>query len=127
MAWGNVNVGQKDIDASGYVSSELMGTAGGIATLNSEGKLTESQRPDIDAYTKAETESKISEAVSTHNTNTEAHSDIRATLSSLQTKIKTLEMKFSDVTDNAFTVDFDTLDDATVTGVWNEPQARVEF
>lgn len=127
MAWGNVNVGQKDVDASGYVSNELVGTPGGLATLDGDGILTASQRPTVDCYTKAQADAKISEAVSAHNSNTEAHSDIRTNITSLQAKMKQLEMKFSDVTANAFTVDFDTLDGVTITGVWNASQARIEY
>lgn len=125
---GTVNVGQAQNDMSGYVSSSQVGVPGGIATLNANGKLTASQVPDIDHYTQAQTDSAISTAVSAHNSNASAHSDIRQTISDLQAAVEALELKYdTDITDNAFTVTFGDLSAVTVTGVWNATLGRIEF
>jgi len=126
MAFGSVNVGQKTLDENEFINSALIGAANGIATLDADGKITASQRPDL-YYTREESDSNISEAIAAHNADEQAHSDIRATISAIQTALTKLGVKFSTVTGNEFTVDFDTLDGSEVTGVWNQPQARIEF
>lgn len=50
MAYGTVNVGQAQTDDSKYLTNEQVGTPSGLATLDANGKLTASQRPDVDAY-----------------------------------------------------------------------------
>ena len=46
----------------------------------------------------------------------------------METEVEARNLKFgTDVTDNAFSVTFSTLDDVIVTGVWNTAQARIEF
>ncbi len=129
MAMGNVNVGTPGVgDDSSFVKNNQIGVPGGIATLDADGHLTESQRPAVDAYTKAETDQHISAAVDTHNSADTAHGDIRASMAAMNANIKAIELKFStNVTKNPFSATFGSLDGLTVTGVWNVEQARVEF
>lgn len=128
MAYGTVNVGQAQAENNNYLTNEQVGVAGGLATLDGNGKLTESQRPDFDAYTKAQTDEKIDTAVDAHDASPTAHSDIRGTLATLEASVEAIELKFgANVTENPFTVTFATLNDVTVTGVWNTAQARIEF
>ncbi len=128
MAFGTVNVGQAQAENNNYLTNEQVGVAGGLATLDGDGKLTESQRPVIDAYTKAQTDGKIEGAVDTHDGSATAHPDIRGTMATLEAAVEAIELKFgTSVTENPFTVTFATLNDVTVTGVWNTAQARIEF
>lgn len=128
MALGTVNVGQSQVDGSNYLTQEQVGVSGGLATLDANGKLTASQRPDVDCYTQDQTDEKISDAVAAHNSDAAAHPEIRSSIDALEASVKALELKYgTDVTENAFTVSFGTLDDVTVTGVWNADQARIEF
>ena len=128
MAYGTVNVGQAQSENNNYLTNENVGVPGGLATLNASGELTESQRWEVDAYTKAQADQKVSDAVNTHNTSPTAHPDILAAVAALETEVDALNLKFgTDVTGNAFSVTFSTLDDVIVTGVWNTAQARIEF
>lgn len=129
MAMGNVNVGTPGVgDDSSFVKNNQIGVPGGIATLDADGHLTESQRPAVDAYTKAETDRRISAAVDAHNGAENAHSDIRASMAAMRGSIKAIELKFgTNVAKNPFSATFGSLDGLTVTGVWNAEQARVEF
>ncbi|MGN9096404.1 hypothetical protein [Flintibacter porci] len=128
MAYGTVNVGQAQAENNNYLTNEQVGVAGGLATLDGNGKLTESQRPVIDAYTKSQTDGKIEGAVDAHDASPTAHSDIRGTLATLEASVEAIELKFgANVTENPFTVTFATLNDVVVTGVWNTAQARIEF
>lgn len=127
MARGSLNTGE-GFDESEYLKAETLAAAGGVATLDGDGKLTESQRPAVDCYTKAETDGKISAAVSGHNAAEDAHAAIQNNVQSLLTKIKALELRVgTNVSGNAFTVEFNDLDDVTATGAWNTVQARIEF
>ena len=128
MAYGTVNVGQAQSENNNYLTNENVGVPGGLATLNASGELTESQRWEVDAYTKAQADQTVSDAVNTHNTSPTAHPDILAAVAALETEVEALNLKFgTDVTGNAFSVTFSTLDDVIVTGVWNTAQARIEF
>lgn len=128
MAFGIVNVGQAQSDNNSYLTNEQVGVAGGLATLDGNGKLTVSQRPEIDAYTKAQTEELIEEAVNAHDSASGAHPDIRSAMADMEASIHAIELKYgTSVTENPFTVSFGTLNDVTVTGVWNASQARIEF
>ena len=128
MAYGTVNVGQAQSENNNYLTNENVGVPGGLATLNASGELTESQRWEVDAYTKAQADQKVSDAVNTHNTSPTAHPDILAAVAALETEVEALNLKFgTDVTGNAFSVTFSTLDDVIVTGVCNTAQARIEF
>lgn len=108
--------------------ADTTGTPGGFATLDENGKLSESQRPEVDAYTKAKTEERISFAVADHNVSDTAHSDIRAANTKLRAEIDLLKLKYdTSISKNPFTVTFGSLDGLTVTGVWNADLARIEF
>ena len=66
--------------------------------------------------------------IDAHNADPEAHPPLRAAISGLNMRLSLLELMFNtDVTGNAFRVSFESLDGTAVTGVWNQPQARVEF
>ena len=130
MAYGNVNVAVPGVsnDESSYLKTEQAGAPGGIATLDADGHLTESQRWEVDGYKKAETDQKISSAVDAHNSADTAHGDIRASVAAMRGSINAIELKFgTNVTKNPFSATFSSLDGLTVTGAWNAEQARVEF
>ena len=129
MALGTVNVGTPGVDDdSSFVKNNQIGVPGGIATLDADGHLAESQRPAVDAYTKAQTDRRISSAVDAHNSAENAHGDIRASVAAMNASIKAIELKFgTNVTKNPFSATFGSLDGLTVTGVWNKNLARIEF
>lgn len=128
MAYGSFNAGPGKAPDEDVVRTNQIGVPGGIATLDADGHLTESQRPTVDAYTKAQTDLKISSAVDAHNSAENAHGDIRASVAAMNASIKAIELKFgTNVTKNPFSATFGSLDGLTVTGVWNAEQARVEF
>ncbi len=128
MAYGSFNAGPGKAPDEDVVRTNQIGVPGGIATLDADGHLTESQRPTVDAYTKAQTDQKISSAVDAHNSAENAHGDIRASVAAMNASIKAIELKFgTNVTKNPFSATFGSLDGLAVTGVWNAEQARVEF
>lgn len=128
MAYGSFNAGPGKAPDEDVVRTNQIGVPGGIATLDADGHLTESQRPTVDAYTKAQTDQKISSAVDAHNSAENAHGDIRASVAAMNASIKAIELKFgTNVTKNPFSATFGSLDGLTVAGVWNAEQARVEF
>lgn len=128
MAYGSFNAGPGKAPDEDVVRTNQIGVPGGISTLDADGHLTESQRPTVDAYTKAQTDQKISSAVDAHNSAENAHGDIRASVAAMNASIKAIELKFgTNVTKNPFSATFGSLDGLTVTGVWNAEQARVEF
>lgn len=128
MAYGSFNAGPGKAPDEDVVRTNQIGVPGGVATLDADGKLSESQRPTVDAYTKAQTDQKISSAVDAHNSAENAHGDIRASVAAMNASIKAIELKFgTNVTKNPFSATFSSLDGLTATGVWNAEQARVEF
>ena len=128
MAYGSFNAGPGKAPDEDVVRTNQIGVPGGIATLDADGHLTESQRPTVDAYTKAQTDQKISSAVDAHNSAENAHGDIRASVAAMNASIKAIELKFgTNVTKNPFSATFSSLDGLAVAGVWNAEQARVEF
>ena len=128
MAYGSFNAGPGKAPDEDVVRTDQIGVPGGIATLDADGHLTESQRPTVDAYTKAQTDQNISAAVDAHNSADTAHGDIRASVAAMNASIKAIELKFgTNVTKNPFSATFSSLEGLTVTGVWNADQARVEF
>lgn len=128
MAYGSFNAGPGKAPDEDVVRTNQIGVPGGIATLDADGHLTESQRPTVDAYTKAQTDQKISSAVDAHNSAENAHGDIRASVAAMNASIKAIELKFgTNVTKNPFSATFGSLDGLAVNGVWNAEQARVEF
>ena len=128
MAFGSVNVGQAKADDSKYIGSDRVGVPLGLATLGADGKVTKSQMPEIDAYTKRQTDDLVDGDVAAHNADASAHGDIRAAVASAEAAIKALELKYgTDITGNPFSVGFATLDGVVVTGVWNAALGRIEF
>ena len=116
MAYGSFNAGPGKAPDEDVVRTDQIGVPGGIATLDADGHLTESQRW------------RISAAVDAHNSAENAHGDIRASVAAMNASIKAIELKFgTNVTKNPFSATFGSLDGLTVTGVWNAEQARVEF
>jgi hypothetical protein len=128
MAYGTVNVGQAQTDDSKYLRTEQVGTPSGLATLDADGKLTESQRPDIDAYTRKQTDDLIDQDVATHNTDESSHGDIRASIAEIDAAVKNIELKYgTEIKKNPFSVGFADLSAVNVTGVWNASLGRIEF
>lgn len=81
-----------------------------------------------DAYTKEESDTLLADGIGTHNAHAEAHPAIQSSLSALDSRLATLELKYgTNVTGNSFDVDFVDLNDLVVTGVWNKDYARIEF
>lgn len=81
-----------------------------------------------DAYTKEESDDLLAAGVSTHNANKEAHPSILSSVSALDSRLATLELKYgTNVTGNSFNIDFADLTGLVVTGVWNKSYARIEF
>ena len=81
-----------------------------------------------DAYTKQESDEMLEEGITDHNTSEAAHPALLVTMSGLNSRLTTLELKWgTNVTGNAFEVTFASLTGLTVTGVWNESFARIEF
>ena len=101
--------------------------------------------PALDTVSRAEMESALAEhntngtshsdiralalnAVNEHNNSDTAHASIRVDLTGLDSRLKTLELKYgTNVTGSSFEVTFVTLTDVVVTGVWNEELGRIEF
>ena len=128
MAYGSFNAGPGKAPDEDVVRTNQIGVPGGVATLDADGKLSESQRPAVDAYTKAETDQRISAAMDAHNGAENAHSDIRASVAAMNASIKAIELKLSLIhISEPFSATFGSLDGLAVTGVWNAEQARVEF
>lgn len=128
MAYGSVNVGQEPANKKEYLTAEQVGVPGGLATLDANGKLTKPQRPDIDAYTKQQTNDLVNQKVVSHNDDESAHGDIRASIAAVDVAVKDLKLRYdTGITKNPFSVGFIDLDAVNVTGVWNESLGRIEF
>ena len=79
-------------------------------------------------YTKAISDQRLTEAVSTHNTDPAAHGDTRQRIADLEGEVAELEIIIGPAIDtNPFTATFSTLDGKVVTGVWNNTLGRIEF
>ena len=66
--------------------------------------------------------------IDAHNEDPEAHPYLRGLISGIDSRLSLLELMYNtDVSGNPFTVTFESLDGTAVTGVWNQPLARVEF
>lgn len=94
MAYGSFNAGPGMAPDEDVVRTDQIGVPGGIATLDADGHLTESQRWEVDGYKKAETDQRISAAVDAHNEAANAHGDIRASVAAMNASIKAIELKF---------------------------------
>ena len=62
MAYGSFNAGPGKAPDEDVVRTDQIGIPGGIATLDADGHLTESQWWEVDGYKKAETDQRISAA-----------------------------------------------------------------
>lgn len=70
----------------------------------------------------------LSAAIAAHDADENAHPYIRGLCAGLDARLALLELMYAtDVSGNPFTVTFHTLDGLLVEGVWNQPQARLEF
>lgn len=125
-----IYITEKELEDSleAYLPQTEKGIPDGLATLDSTGKLSESQCPEIDTYPQAEVDARILAAVATHNTAADAHTDIRNEATRLKNEITALNLKFTtNVTKNPFSVTFEALDGLEITGVWDDALARIEF
>ena len=74
------------------------------------------------------THQELADAIAAHDGDPNAHPYIRGLCADLDARLGLMELMYTtDVNGNPFTVTFGTLDGLVVTGVWNEPQARLEF
>lgn len=70
----------------------------------------------------------VAAMISAHNLDEESHPYILGLIRDLEARIALLELQYgTDVNGNPFIITFVTLDGVDVTGVWNQPQARMEF
>lgn len=71
----------------------------------------------------------IDQVVTSHNVSDTSHTDLRTALTKAQLDIKILQLKYNTVVNqNSFSLEFDTLDEASVTGgVWDQEQGRIDF
>ncbi len=70
----------------------------------------------------------LARAIAAHDGDPNAHPYIRGLCADLDARLGLMELMYAtDVNGNPFTVTFGTLDGLTVTGVWNQAQARLEF
>lgn len=66
--------------------------------------------------------------IEAHDKSAEAHRDLRNTLADMESRISLIELMYTkNVTGNPFSLTFANLDGATVTGVWNTANARIDF
>lgn len=66
--------------------------------------------------------------IAQHNTDKAAHPSILGTIDQFDSRLSLIELQYgTDVNGNPFRVTFENLDEVDVQGVWNQPQARVEF
>ena len=73
-------------------------------------------------------EEDIERCISAHDAAKDSHPDIRRELIALRNELNRLKLRLdTNISENVFSVDFATLDDAAVTGVWNTSMARIEF
>ena len=87
---------------------------------------------DVEAYCSATLLPKLLDRaqslIDAHDANPEVHPPLQAAVAGINMRLTMLELMFNtDVTGNAFRVSFENLDGTAVTGVWNQPQARIEF
>ena len=63
-----------------------------------------------------------------HNADPEAHPHLRGLIAGVDTRLSLLELMYTtDVSGNPFRVTFESLEGVNASGVWNQPQARMEF
>ena len=70
----------------------------------------------------------LAAAIAEHDADENAHPYIRGLCAGIDARLALIELMYAtDVSGNPFTVTFNTLDGLVVEGVWNQPQARLEF
>ena len=70
----------------------------------------------------------VDKKIAAHNSDPEAHPDLRSAMDALDGRLGLLELQYStDVTGNPWDVTFEDLEGLVVTGVWNKPEERMEF
>lgn len=73
-------------------------------------------------------ETDVAGAIAAHNTDADAHTDIRNAVSDLQSRMSNIEITMNtDITETTFIASFENLEKVTATGAWNEAQRRIEF
>lgn len=66
--------------------------------------------------------------IAQHNADKAAHPSILGTIDQFDSRLSLIELQYgTDVNGNPFRVTFENLDAVNVQGVWNQPQARIEF
>ena len=66
--------------------------------------------------------------IAQHNTDKAAHPSILGTIDQFDSRLSLIELQYgTDVNGNPFRVTFENLDEVDVQGVWNQPQARIDF
>lgn len=66
--------------------------------------------------------------IAQHNADKAAHPSILGTIDQFDSRLSLIELQYgTDVNGNPFRVTFENLDEVDVQGVWNQPQARIEF
>lgn len=71
---------------------------------------------------------RMEDALAAHCSDEDAHGSILSGIASLRSEIETLKLKVdTNITANAFSVTFDTLDGLSVDGVFNEKRRTVDF
>lgn len=66
--------------------------------------------------------------ITQHNADPAAHPYILGEVDQVKSRVALIELQYStDVNGNPFRVTFENLDSVDVQGVWNQPQARIEF
>lgn len=71
--------------------------------------------------------STVDQTLTAHNAAPDAHPDLWGALQSLAKRVQVLEINGPAPTENAFQRLFNTLSGLTVSGVWNQKEARLEF
>lgn len=70
----------------------------------------------------------LRQAIADHNSDTNAHPYLQGLCAALDARLALIELMYAtDINGNPFTVTFESLNGTVVSGVWNQPQARLEF
>lgn len=128
----------EDTNNAQYWSEQAKAIAGGdYATKQNAQMYVSNHNASLEAHTDiraqilssaSESAMLISGTVSAHNSNSDAHPATQAAMYDLDGRITYLELKYgTHIIGNSFEVAFTNLSGLAVTGVWNEPYARIEF
>ncbi len=84
--------------------------------------------PTLDMVSRKELEDHVKTSIAAHNTDPEAHPNLRETCAGLDARLSLLELMYAtDISGNPFTVTFGSLGGLTAAGVHNTALARLEF